>query len=328
MHLPPPSKSYFQFKGLKVAFELEILKTKALAYGKVARTLIVETKGSVPREAGTAMLSWETGQLGTIGGGALEFSASKDAFTGDYLKTIALGPNLGQCCGGSITLVNEVFDLNRLNSIEPKNFYSRKIAGNRDKPLAIKCVEAEIRNGKNPFHDLLYSTGWLVEAIETHRTPVWVYGAGHVGRALVQTLSPLPNLKVTWLDTSKKRFPNDLPDQADILYADNITSLIQYAPNNAIHIVLTYSHEMDLEICHKILETGFNTLGLIGSKTKWARFQRRLLALGHSRQQINRINCPIGDPSFGKHPQAIAISLAAELLQQTEQKKIKALETR
>ena len=82
-----------------MAFDLKILREKVLLHGSVCRTVIVETKGSVPRETGTEMLIWEGGQQGTIGGGALEFQATKEGFEGEYLKTIPLGPNLGQCCG-------------------------------------------------------------------------------------------------------------------------------------------------------------------------------------------------------------------------------------
>ena len=101
-----------------MAFDIETLKSNLLLYGKVARVAIVATRGSVPRETGTEMRVWEGGQLGTIGGGTLEFQAVREAFAGDYLKTVPLGPDLGQCCGGSVTLVNEIFDQARLKEIE------------------------------------------------------------------------------------------------------------------------------------------------------------------------------------------------------------------
>ena len=80
--------------------------------------------------------------------------------------------------------------------------------------------------------------------------------------------------------------------------------------------MLTFSHSLDLELCHRLLGHGFRTLGLIGSATKWARFRSRLAALGHAEARIARIRCPIGDPGLGKHPQAIAIGVAADLLGQ------------
>jgi xanthine dehydrogenase accessory factor len=77
---------------------------------------------------------------------------------------------------------------------------------------------------------------------------------------------------------------------------------------------LTYSHALDLALCDAILHHGFADLGLIGSKTKWARFKKRLGEMGHSALSIETINCPIGDPAFGKHPFEIAISVSHSLL--------------
>ncbi|HEY0274759.1 MAG TPA: XdhC family protein, partial [Paenirhodobacter sp.] len=86
------------------------------------------------------------------------------------------------------------------------------------------------------------------------------------------------------------------------------------APADARHLILTFSHALDLDLCHRLLRHGFSRCGLIGSASKWARFRSRLSALGHSDAQILRIACPIGDPTLGKHPQAIAVGVAAALL--------------
>ena len=141
-----------------------------------------------------------------------------------------------------------------------------------------------------------------------------MYGAGHVGRAIIQTISPLPNFDLTWLDTGKDRFPEDVPSSVKVLYSKNLIRLSKYAPVNCNHIIITYSHALDLSLCNKILKTPFESLGLIGSRTKWVRFQKRLTELGHSHDRISQITCPIGSPELGKHPQAIAISLAQKLL--------------
>ena len=86
------------------------------------------------------------------------------------------------------------------------------------------------------------------------------------------------------------------------------------APQDAEHLILTFSHALALDLCHRLLMHGFRACGLIGSASKWARFRSRLAGLGHAPAQIARIRCPIGDPALGKHPQAIAISVAADLL--------------
>ncbi len=90
--------------------------------------------------------------------------------------------------------------------------------------------------------------------------------------------------------------------------------LADHAPAGAEHLVLTYSHALDLELCHRLLRRGFAACGLIGSATKWARFRARLAALGHEAAAVSRIRCPIGEPGLGKHPQAIALGVAAEML--------------
>jgi Xanthine and CO dehydrogenases maturation factor, XdhC/CoxF family len=70
---------------------------------------------------------------------------------------------------------------------------------------------------------------------------------------------------------------------------------------------------MDLALCHAALGRGFAFAGLIGSHSKWARFRNRLRVLGHGDAAIARICCPIGQKSLGKHPQAIAVGVAAQL---------------
>ena len=297
-----------------MAFDIETLKSNLLLHGKVARVAIVATRGSVPRETGTEMLVWEGGQLGTIGGGTLEFQAVREAFAGDYLKTVPLGPDLGQCCGGSVTLVNEIFDQARLKEIEIGKQFSRRVSGIYQKPSAIIRHEESIQSSTCAIDKTVISKGWVSEPTLTKSSPIWVYGAGHVGRAIIQTISPLHNFDLTWLDTEKDRFPEEVPSSVKVLYSKNLIPLSEYAPANCNHIIVTYSHAIDLSLCNKILEAPFESLGLIGSKTKWVRFQKRLAELGHSYDTINKITCRIGCPKLGKHPQAIAISLAQKLL--------------
>ena len=143
---------------------------------------------------------------------------------------------------------------------------------------------------------------------------VWIWGAGHVGRALVGVLAPLPDRRITWIDTDAARFPDPLPAGVRQLIAADPGTLVAEAPTDADHLIVTYSHALDLDLCHRLLVHGFASLGLIGSASKRARFHSRLAALGHSPIEIARITCPIGDPSFGKDPQAIAIGVAAALL--------------
>ena len=156
-----------------------------------------------------------------------------------------------------------------------------------------------------------------VEALERPRgADLWVWGAGHVGRAIVGVMGPLPHVAITWADTGPARFPEAIPAGVETVTAADLPRLMAHAPVHAHHLILTYSHEIDLALCHAALVRGFASCGLIGSATKWARFRTRLGALGHSDAEISRIACPIGDPALGKHPQSIAVGVAGRLVKE------------
>lgn len=297
--------------------DLAALADTVAAQGRVARIVVASVDGSAPREAGAAMLVWQDGSTGTIGGGALEWEAMAKArgllLSGSTatLDRVPLGPALGQCCGGAVTLLTEVFEAATLPRPEA-GLFARAIDG-RPMPLAVKRLLAQAR-GTGSLPDLALVQGWMVEPALAPRQPLWIWGAGHVGRALVAVLAPLPDVAITWVDVAVDRFPDDLPPGVTALPTADPALLVPHCPKGAAHLVLTYSHALDLELCHRLLPHGFASLGLIGSQTKWARFRSRLRALGHTDPQIARIRCPIGDPALGKHPQAIAIGVAQDIL--------------
>lgn len=306
-----------------MSFDADALGAAVAAHGTVVRVVVTRTAGSVPRPAGTAMLVWADGQAGTIGGGALEFSAIAEAraVLRDAAKaaaapgvplrmrTLPLGPGLGQCCGGAVTLVWEVFAALSLPRAFP---FMRPVAehGRPTPPPRVTARAAALQPGSGPVE----ADGWLIETATAPARPLWVFGAGHVGRALVSVLAPLPGHAITWIDTGAERFPETVPDGVTPVIANAPAALARHAPRDADHLILTYAHDMDLAICHALLLHDFASAGLIGSATKWARFRTRLAALGHAPARIARIACPIGDPRLGKHPQAIAIGVAAALL--------------
>jgi len=297
-----------------MAFDLERLGQAIQDHGRVARVVIASVQGSCPREVGASMLVWEGGQSGTIGGGALEFELAASALLIDRARVSqhALGPDLGQCCGGAVQIVTEVFDATNIPSSE-NDIVARKVTGAIAKPLGVQRILTRARaTGALPHVQLC--DGWLVEPLQLPTRALWIWGAGHVGRALVSTLAPLPEFAITWIDTDANRFPINVPDQVTSIPTPEPARLAQHAPAHAEHLILTYSHALDLEICHQLLSHDFGIAGVIGSKTKWARFRNRLAKLGHNAAQINRITCPIGTPSLGKHPQAIAIGVATSLL--------------
>ena len=296
-------------------FDLDALRTAIRQHGTVARVVIADVKGSSPREVGAAMLVWAGGQSGTIGGGALEFQAATRARAmlgagGARLDHEALGPSLGQCCGGAVTLLTEVYDVQNLP--DAGDVIARAVEGSAMPLAAKRLIDRARGQGVMPAPQMVQ--GWMVEPVARPTRQLWVWGAGHVGRALVDVLAPLPGLAITWVDTAPERFPEALPDTARALPVPDPGLAVGLAPKDAEHLILTYSHALDLDLCHRLLNHGFSACGLIGSATKWARFRARLGALGHSAPSIARIDCPIGNPSLGKHPQAIAIGVASAFL--------------
>jgi xanthine dehydrogenase accessory factor len=111
-----------------------------------------------------------------------------------------------------------------------------------------------------------------------------------------------------------------IPDGVTTIHASDLALLAAHVPQavpHAHHLILTYSHAIDLALCDALLRRPTASIGLIGSATKWARFRTRLTAMGHAPAQISRIACPIGDPTLGKHPTAIALGVATALLRST-----------
>ncbi len=245
---------------------------------------VESTQGSAPREAGTWMAVWADSLTATIGGGQLEFQATKEArdllagtrapFGG--IQRYPLGPSLGQCCGGVMFLS-----------------YQRITAA--DAPALQRELVAQLR-------------------------PVALFGGGHVGAALARLLAALP-FAVRWIDSRDGVFPDELPAQIDTEHSEPVQDAVAaLAPGSRV-LIMSFSHAEDLDIviaCLKRLRerNDLPYIGLIGSKTKWATFSHRLEARGFGADELARITCPIGVPGItGKEPEVIAVAVAAQLLQ-------------
>lgn len=305
-------------------FDLAALSDAVDRHKNVVRVVICGFEGSSPRETGASMLFWDEGQSDTIGGGALEMEATRIAQEllrqdGAWLRrtrTITLGPSLGQCCGGSVSILAERFTKFELTQIPPDAPFARAMtSGVPNAPPSFWNSDTQIN----------VAGGQVIEIPIPAPTPLWLYGAGHVGRALVHALNDLP-FQITWVDTDRTRFPSNIPTYADALVAHAPADAVKHAPPDAHHFVMTYSHTLDLEICHQVLSTRFQFLGLIGSTTKRARFHARLRKLGHSDATIARLNCPIGDPELGKTPAAIALGVVHGLLKSVEETSLRCKE--
>lgn len=256
-----------------------------LATGRQAVVVeVLDARGSVPRESGTRMLVSLTETAGTVGGGHLELKAialARAMLAQDdvhaHTEHYPLGPALGQCCGGAVTLTYAPLDAAAL-------------------------------------------ARWPVEPPRFH---LQLYGAGHVGRAIVRALAPL-NVVVDWIDEREEEFPAQFyphggpwPEHIRKVCVDAVEAEVRGAPAGAFYLVLTHQHDLDLRISEAILQRGdFAYFGLIGSKTKRQRFIHRFEQRGIEAEAIERMTCPIGVPGVdGKEPEVIAAAVVAQLLQ-------------
>jgi xanthine dehydrogenase accessory factor len=315
-----------------------------LAHGDaVVLVTVARAEGSAPREAGTKMIVTREAARHTIGGGHLEWKAIETArqVLRDGMRTphtrrlerFALGPSLGQCCGGAVVLAFERLDVGDLGWVT--SLAKRLAAGQSTVrsvsfgPAPDAVMVSEPEPGVESADCLLWdgagfddSGALLTETIAPRDFDVVLFGAGHVGAALVRVLGTLP-CRVRWVDTRDAQFP---PPEA--LQVRNLTIDPNDAPDEAIDeaaphtyfIVMTHDHQIDLALAERILRRGdFAFFGMIGSHTKRKQFEHRLAARGIDPSQIARMKCPLGvDGIVDKAPEVIAISAAAQLLQAVE----------
>ena len=240
------------------------------------------TQGSVPRGPGTHMLVFANGEWGTIGGGHLEFQALAHA--------------------------------RRLLAGELVSTELRQVLG----PSLGQCCGGVVALilARVGAQDMVRLRNLLMPP----RTPLALFGGGHVGRAIVNTLAPLP-FAVRWIDSRDEIFPDDVPQDVDCEHSNPVQAAVaDLAPGSRV-LIMSFSHAEDLDIVVACLkrqrERGdLPFVGLIGSKTKWATFRHRLEDRGFSAEDIAHITCPIGVPGItGKEPEVIAVAVAAQLLQ-------------
>jgi xanthine dehydrogenase accessory factor len=297
-------------------------------HGGAAMVTVAAASGSVPREPGARMIVHPDGSFtGTIGGGTLEWQAlalaqgmlgRADAPRAE-IRRFALGPELGQCCGGRVDLLVELFGGGQRDSVA--SFAARESAGPfattgmvTSAGVARQVVESPMAAGTVALAERV-----LHEVFGDARRPLLLFGAGHVGRALVLALAPLP-FAVTWIDPRAEAFPAHVPANVAACIVANPAARLAAAPDGAFVLVMTHSHALDLDIVAAALKTGrFPYVGLIGSDTKRARFEKRLAELGMPADRIATLVCPIGIPGVAsKAPAAIAAATVADLLVRDE----------
>jgi xanthine dehydrogenase accessory factor len=297
---------------------------------------VAKVDGSVPREPGARMLVDASGQWGTVGGGHLELRGVETAramlANGETrrLERFPLGPSLGQCCGGVVHLAFELADRDHCGELAARGHEDcwRVVALDGEPDLAI--VDAlghniQRKGGRYPNFDrsggtrvLLDDAGrrWLVDHVPAPRAHVMLFGAGHVGAAVVRLLADLP-CRVTWVDEREDLFPPALPANVVAEATDLPEAMVDEAPAGTSFLVMTHNHALDQRLTEAILRRPANQdwFGLIGSDTKRKQFEHRLRDRGISRARLDDMVCPIGVPGIkGKEPAVIAVAVVAQLL--------------
>ena len=143
-----------------------------------------------------------------------------------------------------------------------------------------------------------------------------LFGAGHVGHALITLLGMLPCV-VQWVDERDELFPDEVPANVQIEATDTPAAIVDEAPAGAYFLVMTHNHALDFELSERIMRRrDFAWFGLIGSKTKRVKFERRLMERGVDAQRLDEMTCPIGVTGIvDKAPSSIAVAVAAQLMQ-------------
>jgi xanthine dehydrogenase accessory factor len=295
-------------------------------HGAAVLVTLAEARGSSPREVGARMMVRPDGRFsGTVGGGALEWLALAEAQqmmrpdTGQPDRPAfrrlskALGPELGQCCGGRVVVTLERFGAHDLDTVA--DFAAVERAGR-----LVTVAEPGKPRARTEFAGVASAyarlpDGRIVERFGADATPLFLFGAGHVGKSLVLALAPL-SFAVTWIDPRPGAFPPHVPANAVCRAGSEPVRCLDDAPDGAFVVIMTHSHALDLDIAASALKARrFGYVGLIGSATKRARFASTLRQIGLGDADMAHLTCPIGLTGIkDKAPAAIAAGIAAQLL--------------
>lgn len=293
---------------------------------------VAGVRGSAPRDTGARMLVTERDARGTIGGGELEYQCTqiatrllRDGAAGG-LRRFPLGSNCGQCCGGVVDVLFEPLDGMACKDELLACWDARGTATlvttlatdgrpltrlDADDPQLAGAVRDGTPGRNEPF--------LLRERIGGSGFPAAVFGAGHVGSAVVQVLAGL-DASIRWIDSRRGMLPASLPANVHGIETDAPEREVAALPPGTFYLVMTHSHALDLDITAAILRRGDAAYaGLIGSATKRQRFEKRLRAAGLDGAALATLTCPIGIAGIsGKRPAEIAIAVAADLLRRRE----------
>ena len=315
----------------------------------VCLVTVTNVRGSAPREAGARMIVTPDRTIGTIGGGQLEYQCTRLAVerlrqregraARNLQRTFPLGTNCGQCCGGIVDVLFEnvassdrdwLAELRRLRDfgqdfvIATGTRGGRALIGQCDEagfdcaelPLVARRARELFDSSDDVVWDELHDESYFFECISAGDFNIVVFGAGHVGSAVVATLAPL-QCRIRWVDGRRNVFPKNLPQNVATLLSPQPASEVQAQPPDSYFLVMTHSHALDYDICDRVLRRqDARYCGLIGSLSKRKRFERLMRKQGMPADWLQQLTCPIGVTGVtGKRPPEIAIAVAAELLQ-------------
>ena len=163
-----------------MSFDFQKTNEYIKSHGKIARVLILKTFGSAPRDEGTTMLIWDSGQFGTIGGGELEYQVTRLAKKiiidnkGSRIKKFSLGPDMGQCCGGAVELLIEILDETKVKFISVDDgFFARPVFKN-EQSLNVQALIKSYLNKSVPIE-----TSFILFTVKTYSSDTY-----HIGQNL------------------------------------------------------------------------------------------------------------------------------------------------
>jgi len=319
-------------------------------YATILVTLAT-AKGSTPRNVGSHLLVTEKGIIGSIGGGTLEYRAVnrarqllKEEQPQPEILDLPLGPELAQCCGGRVTVLLSPLSqkdtewLQALTGPEvshtdqallttwQNNTLSRTIIRNLQsmeiQDHSLSDLFRRFQQSDKPEFEEIEKNGLhfsLIEPIFPFDFHITLFGAGHLGQAIVNILKTLP-CHIDWIDERAELFPADLPDRVTVKNDLRPTLYCEDIPEGSFVLVMTHDHQLDFDICEKLIKNNiFSFIGLIGSETKSRRFRKRFKLKGIDENKVNGLVCPIGEQEIGgKLPAEIAISVAADILKRKQ----------
>ena len=311
---------------------------------RVVLVTVSGIRGSAPREVGAKMIVTDDLTIGTIGGGQLEYQCTRiacDMLGGDEapaLRKFPLGTSMGQCCGGVVDILFEPFasglpawlrDLRALHGqreaaavvtdLDGETGKSVVTANNTfgaaDVPANIVGIAREGLEANRRAHRI---DDWFFEDVVGTDFNIAIFGAGHVGSAVVRSLSTLDS-NIRWIDSRRNVF-RDTPSNVRTIESAEPALEVAAMPPNSCFLVMTHSHAIDFEICDRILRRSDAAYcGLIGSLSKRRRFEKRFRSQGMTDGVIGKLVCPIGVEGIsGKKPAEIAVAAAAEVLRAYE----------